>query len=55
MQCKFCGKENGIVLSMPLTGFCECSRRIASPAWSWEFEDEKMVVIAPKDKETACN
>lgn len=55
MQCKFCGKENGIVLSMPLTGFCECSRRSNPPAWPWKFEGEKMAVIDHKDKETACN
>jgi len=40
MKCKFCGKENGIVLGMPLTGFCECSQR-GNPAWPWKFEDEK--------------
>jgi hypothetical protein len=40
MQCKFCGKEKGIVLSMPSTGFCECSRLVSPAAWSWEFEDE---------------
>ena len=43
MTCRFCGKEDGRVLTMPIGGFCQCMQRKGGAPMNLTEEQRKML------------